>query len=198
MDLYAKIKKYISEINEIPEDEWPYLLSSVQIRTLEKGEYLFRQGDDSQYMGMVLSGLVHNFYTTLDNKQISKQFAWEGRLVSPYVSIISKTNSTFSSQAMEKTVVVGTDSKKMDELMARHTCWERLRRKASEMALVGREKREYESLVYSNLERYEMFREEFAPIMDRIPQYMIASYLGITSVALSRLLSQKKGTKEES
>jgi len=53
-----------------------------------------------------------------------------------------------------------------------------------------KEQREYEFLQLSATERYENFKFRYADIVDRLPKHQIASYLGITAVALSRLISK--------
>ena len=78
------------------------------------------------------------------------------------------------------------------KLYERHACWERLGRKNAENLALVKESREKELLLDSLEIRYRRFLKEFPGLADRIPQYHIASYLGVTDVALSRIRKKIK------
>jgi CRP-like cAMP-binding protein len=62
----------------------------------------------------------------------------------------------------------------------------------AEQHFLAKEQREFEFLQFDVLERYNKFKDDFGPLMGKIPQHQIASYLGITPVALSRVLSKSR------
>ena len=72
-------------------------------------------------------------------------------------------------------------------LVFRHECWNLLIKSLLESAYIKKEKREREFLLDSAEIRYKRFLKENSNLIDRIKQYQIASYLGITPVALSRI-----------
>jgi CRP-like cAMP-binding protein len=80
----------------------------------------------------------------------------------------------------------------LNEFYDRHACWERLGRKNAEQLVLIKEAREKELLLDSLEVRYQRFLQEFPGLADRIPQYHIASYLGVTDVALSRIRKKIK------
>lgn len=75
---------------------------------------------------------------------------------------------------------------------SKHPCWQTLGRLVAEKHFLAKEQREYEFLQLDVMERYNKFKEDFGPLMGKIPQHQIASYLGITPVALSRVLSKAR------
>jgi hypothetical protein len=75
----------------------------------------------------------------------------------------------------------------MNAFYERHPCWERLGRKNAEYMFLFKEAREKELLLDSLEVRYQRFVKNFPGLAQKIPQYHIASYLGVTDVALSRV-----------
>jgi len=98
-------------------------------------------------------------------------------------------------QAMEDSELLIGDYDRMKKLYARNAGWQELGRRIAENFYVGKERREYELLQLSASERYLMFDQEYPGLARRIPQYYVASYLGITPVALSRIVSRLKTKK---
>ena len=68
---------------------------------------------------------------------------------------------------------------------------ERILRKGVEEALVAREDREYELFMLNQQERYEKFIRRYPQLMNQLTLYLVASYLGITAVSLSRIRARK-------
>lgn len=172
--------------------EWARFIANLRLVHLKKGEHLFREGEVSNVIGFVTRGLIYTYYNNDDGKIRVKNFAWEGRLISPYAAILEKKPANFSAEAIEPTLVLVLDGRRLEEWQERHVCWERLTRKCAEKIVIERERREFETLAMSYDQRIDSFFEQFAPIIDRIPQYLIAGYLGITPVALSRIRAKKK------
>lgn len=80
-----------------------------------------------------------------------------------------------------------------ESLYKRHRCWETLGRKLAEGLYIKKEMKERLLLMNTAEERYLQFLKEFPGLEKRVPQYHIASYLGITPVSLSRIRSSSNG-----
>jgi len=189
-NFFSNLGPFLAKMSEIPSQEWLYLIQHLTIIRKDKGEHLFRQGEFSHMIGFVVSGLVHTYYVNPEGLKRTKFFAWDQQLISPWISILQQKPANFSAEALRTTYIIELDGRVLPEMMKRHRCWEKVSRICTEKVLAQREQREYEVLMMTNLERYHRFQEQFREIKDLIPQYLIASYLGITPVALSRLLSQ--------
>lgn len=187
MEAIEKLKNFISSVQSVPILEWPYFISQLKIVSLKKGDFLFKENEKSYVVGFVAKGLIHTFYITSEGKQKTKNFAWEGRLISPWVSILEDTAPTFSAQALESTIIVTIDARTLKKLEKKNYCWESLSRKCTEKILKERERREYEFLALSFKERLQAFNHFYEDIIGRIPEYLIASYLGLTPEGLSRI-----------
>jgi CRP-like cAMP-binding protein len=191
MNSFEKVQNLISQMTSIPPLEWAYFIRHLKLHHLKKGDYFFREGENSTSIGIVTRGLIYTYYLTEDGKEKTKNFAWEGRLIAPYASIIQGKPANFTAIAIEPTLVVSFDGSQLKEFQRRHPCWERLTRLCAEKILIERELREYEHLTQNNEQRIQSFYNYYEPIIDRIPQYLIANYIGITPVSLSRIRAQR-------
>jgi CRP-like cAMP-binding protein len=99
--------------------------------------------------------------------------------------------SPYSAEAMEPSVVIRIGWTALQRLMDESHAWERFVRQALERLNIRKEERERELLLLSAAERYERFKKRFPGLPNRIPQYHIASYLGISSVSFSRMLRKR-------
>lgn len=102
-------------------------------------------------------------------------------------SLILGVPCNFFIQALERTETIVLPNRILNEFYSRHACWERLGRINAEQLVLVKEAREKELLLDSLEVRYRRFLKEFPGLAGRVPQYHIASFLGVTDVALSRL-----------
>ncbi len=171
----------------IPKSEWEYFVSHLTECRFEKNDYLIRAGDVAQNFYFIIEGLVRFFYSTEDGKEFNKSFAMENGYAGSFHSLILQAPCGFFIQALERTSTLVMPNQLLRELYGRHSCWERLGRKNAENLVLVKEAREKELLLDSLETRYRRFLKEYPGLADRIPQYHIASYLGVTNVALSRI-----------
>jgi len=182
-----KFRHTVEKAVSIPLGEWEYLVPRLSERTFEKSDYLVRAGDVANNFYFIVRGLVRFFYSTEDGKEFNKHFAMENGFAGSFHSLVLHEPCGFFIQALERTETIVLPNQLLYELYERHACWERLgRRNAENLALV-KESREKELLLDSLEIRYRRFLKEYPGLADRVPQYHIASYLGVTDVALSRI-----------
>ncbi len=187
-----KIQNALSSVVEIPKTEWVRLRNILTYRELQPGQYFVRAGDVPLEIGFVLTGLLRKFYETQDGNLYIKDFSVENRLVTSYSALILGQASRLNIQAMEPTRLLAIPFSNLKELYTLHKCWEAMGRRIAENLFIEREQREWELLVFKAEERYALFKRQFPDLISRIPQYDIASYLGISPVSLSRIIGQKK------
>ena len=183
----AKFRHSVPSQVSIPETEWEYVAPRLMERGFERNEYLVSAGEVADNFYFIIAGLERFFYITEDGKEFNKNFAMENGFAGSFHSLVLGAPCGYYIQALEKTNTIVLPNGLLRELYERHPCWERLgRRNAENLALV-KEAREKELLLDPLETRYCRFMTEFPGLADRIPQYHIASYLGVTDVALSRI-----------
>ncbi len=185
-------KSVIDLLVSVPTTEWEHFVQYLSERTFEKNDYLVRAGEVVNNFYFISKGLVRFFYCTEDGKEFNKHFAMENGFAGSFHSLILQAPCSFFIQALEKTETIVLPNHVLNEFYDRHACWERLGRKNAERLVLIKEAREKELLLDSLEIRYQRFIKEFPGLADRIPQYHIASYLGVTDVALSRIRKKIK------
>ena len=156
-------------------------------RTFAAGENVIEAGDRVREINFVVTGLARYYYLTSEGKEFNKSFARTGQVLSSVSSLVSGAPSPFSIQALEPCECLTISYADLEELCNGYREWEILARRLLEQLAIKKERREADFLLLSASERYTKFLDEFADVADRIPNYHIASYLGITEVALSRI-----------
>ena len=181
---------YISRIVELSEEEEKILLSRIKTRQYLKGQYILQQGDVCSVSAFVLKGCTKTFYLDDQGQEHVIMFSVEDWWTSDLASFTSQTSSDFNVQCLENTEVVLFPYETHDKLLDEIPILERFFRKIVERALAASQKRVVRNLSMSARDRYLYFRKQYPLIEQRVPQYLIASYLGITKEFLSKIKSQ--------
>lgn len=182
-----RLKCAFNAMAEIPEKEWTYLSARVRLRNFGIEELLYRAGEPVSEFYFIIKGLIRYFYLTPDGKEYNKLFAVENEFVGSFSYKIPNEPCSFYAQALEGTETVALPVGLIVEAFDRHPAWERVGRLVAENMALTKELREKEFLLDPAEIRYRRFMKENPGLAQRIPQYHIASYLGITDVALSRI-----------
>ena len=193
-DPFSNLKEFMFKLSSYPESELSYFISLLKVKVFGAKEMLLRQGDLATEIFFVSKGLLKTFFIDENGSEVTKGFIWENALAAPYVSILTSQASNLGITSLEKSEVISLPAKIFTSLYDRHSCWQEMGRKIAENLLIERERREKQMLLLDAEKRFESFLENFGPIIKRIPQYEIASYIGVTPVALSQIRSRRAKT----
>ncbi len=182
--------KYMSNFITLSKDEEDILSSKLLYRKYLKGQYIVQHGDVCKYTGFVVSGCTKTFFMDSDGQEHIVMFSIEDWWTSDIGSFITQTPADFNVQCLENTELIMFSQEIIEDLYIRIPKLERFFRQIVEKGLVASQKRIVRSFSLSAKEQYLYFRNEYPKIEQRIPQYMIASYLGITKEFLSKIKSQ--------
>ena len=182
-----KIKKYFSRYVEFSDTEIDEIYSKLIPKTFEKKDYILREGQICKNNYFIVNGLVRSFY--IDNKGNERitQFALENLWITNMESFIKQTPSILSIQALEKTQILFINKIEIEKLYISIPKLERLFRIITENMLIAIQRRSDIYLQMKSKDRYDDLINHFPNFIQRVPQYMIASYLEITPEYLSEL-----------
>jgi CRP-like cAMP-binding protein len=189
----AVVRAALSAFAEIPDEEWEKAASNLRHLHLKKGEYFIRAGAVPDKMACIVSGIFRIFYATSSGAERTLAIRGEGRMLSAFSAILEHTSSWYDIQALEDSDLLYVSLDQYMEGLKGHLCWQVINTKYAQMLFVEKERRESEFLLDNAETRYKKFRERFPGVEDRIRQYHVASYLGITPVALSRIRKKLRG-----
>ncbi len=184
---FVAIRQVLNHLVAPPDDELEIFFRLSKSRSLEAGEYFVRAGDQSTELAFINSGLLRFFYQTGDGKESNKSFITENQFAAAYSAFLTGKPARFSIQALEESQLLVTDLQTVIDLFERHRCWEKLGRILAEQVYIKKETREAEFLLDDAETRYHNFQKNYPGLEDRLAQYHVASYLGITPVMLSRI-----------
>jgi CRP-like cAMP-binding protein len=187
MGQFEVFKNYLSMFLSVPPLEWAAMMKVLSFRQLERETFYYQQGETFDEIGFVIKGLLYNFYTTSSGDIYVKNFIPERQPVTCYTNLLLGTPASFSCKTLEKTTLITIKYKDLIYLYERHKCWEKMGRISAEKIFIEKEKRELEFLSMDAKQRYENFYRNNPTIVDRTPQYLIASYIGISPASLSRI-----------
>ncbi|GAA4952503.1 Crp/Fnr family transcriptional regulator [Algibacter agarivorans] len=181
---------YINKHIDLTVEEKAFLTSKVKYRKYLKGQYIVQQGDVCKYECFVISGCTKTFFVDEQGQEHIVMFAIEDWWASDMGSYITQTPADFNVQCIENTEFIMFSYDDIEDLYREIPKLERFFRLIIERAFVASQKRLVRNFSLSAKDRYLYFKNQYPKIEQRIPQYMIASYLGITKEFLSKIKGQ--------
>ncbi len=183
------LKNFRSAI-DLTADEIALIERRTSIRKYLKGQYIVQQGDFCNTTNFILSGCTKTFVIDEEGQEHIIMFSIENWWTSDLGSFVSRNPADYHIQCMEPTEVVQFTYENLQLLYQEVPKLNVFFRVLLEKALVAAQKRIIRNFSLTAKDRYLAFKALYPEIDSRIPQYMIASYLGITKEFLSKIKSQ--------
>ncbi|MGF1872430.1 Crp/Fnr family transcriptional regulator [Photobacterium indicum] len=152
---------------------------------------LLNQGEYSEHCFFLLDGICHACYLTEDGNQFSKEFYWDQDVLLGFESLITHQASPFLLETLSACQLLSLPIQLLEEWREQGNP---LYIKLVERQLIYKEQKERFMLMHTPEERFKLFSENFPALLERITDYQVASYLGISPISLSRI---KKRINEE-
>jgi CRP-like cAMP-binding protein len=184
--MFEQLKNYASHLAYFSEQDWQQIIPCFRPFFVNKHDYIIQAGSVCNYVYFINSGGLRMFY--LENgKDITRYFTFEHQFASALTSFLTRQPSLENIQALEDTELLRINYEQLQQLYHAVPAWHELGRKILEMAYVTSTRR-IEALICLNAtQRYLNLLETFPDIFQRVPQYHIASYLGVEPETLSRI-----------
>lgn len=182
-NLITHIRRYVS-LSDVEAD---HLLSFLTPLNLKRKSHLLREGEVCRANYFVEKGCLRMFFTNEKGVEQITQFAIENWWIADYMSLATKTPATFNIQAIEHSKILAIESSSEDQLFKELPQLERYFRLVLQRAYAASQFRIKYQYDLSREEQYLHFSKSFPDFIQRVPQYMIASYLGFTPEYLSEI-----------
>lgn len=181
-----EIVRYISRFMHLSEAEAQVILGNMKYRVFKKGDILLREGQVSNLCYFTLKGCVRQYYL-VDGEEKTTNFYTEGQPIAPNEGSFKALPSKCYLACVEDSVLtVGTPEDQV-QLFEKYPQFEVACRIAIDEEL-GKSQDSFAAfMIRSPEERYLHLLETRPELLDRVPQYQLASYLGIKPESLSRI-----------
>lgn len=181
-----KIRQFFEQKISLPEQEWNLFLAQLTRKEYLKKDFLLRQGQTEKYISFIEKGSIR-FFVQKPESEVTFAFIFENDLVCAYDSFLTQMPCLYAAQALEDTIVWQFSYETLQYLYQNVPVSNVLGRWASEEIYLKKAKRELSFLLETPEERYLKLFTERPNVIKQIPLQHIASYIGITPQALSRI-----------
>ena len=184
--MHSNLLKLLREIVELDNEEEELIKSSFKSLILKKHDFFLKEGEVNKSIGFLNKGLVR-YFVYKDDEESTFEFTKQGEFIADYQSFNNRAISFQNIQAIENCELLIIDypsvqnifnSTKNGNLIGRLIIEHRFDVMVNQLLAIYMQNHE---------ERYKRFISEYSDLTQRIPQYLIASYVGVKAQSLSRI-----------
>ena len=184
--MHEKFVNYFSKIVALSNEESEAIIESMQTKAFKKGEFLLKEGQISANTYFVLEGCIRE-YILSDGEEKTTNFLSEEQWAISLNSLTAPSSANHNWVCMEDTTVVVGNEKQAQELFKQFPRFETISRSIMESALAEQKEALTSYYTESAEQRYLKLLNSRPSLLQRIPQYHIASYIGVKPESLSRI-----------
>jgi CRP-like cAMP-binding protein len=193
--MFELLSKSFEERISISKEEFDFCKTLFIPKKLRKKQYLLQEGDICRYTAFVEKGMLRTFTVDEKGNEPILQFSMEGWWIADLYSFLTDEPSQYNIEAMEECELLLITKENWDILLKKVPAFEHYFRILIQNNLIATQRRLMSSLSETAEEKYTKLINNFPGCVQRVPQHMIASYLGITPETLSRVRSQMAARK---
>lgn len=192
-DALQGIRRAVEALAPMEDADFRRVEPHLRVRRVRAGTCLLVAGQVARTVYYVHAGLLREFYLDGDGGQVTRTFCPEGEFSGSLADLLSGTPALVNIDALEDTLAVTLPWRALDALSHRSPAWALVCRRQAELLVLRKVRREHEMLSLDAAERHRRFTQEHRALDARLSRGLVASYLGISPVHLSRLRSKRRG-----
>jgi CRP-like cAMP-binding protein len=185
--LYTKIKSHL----DLSDDETAFFVSHFAKKKVKKRQFIVQPDYIAKHRNYVVNGAFRSYVIGNDGQEHTINLAIDDWWITDPNSFIYQKPATMFVVALEDSVLLQLDFENEQKLKSYSHKFETFFRTAAERGLTFLQRRITSSLTLTAEQRYEEYVNEYPQFLQRIPQYVIASYLGMTTEYLSKIRNNK-------
>ncbi|WP_027420729.1 Crp/Fnr family transcriptional regulator [Crocinitomix catalasitica] len=181
-----EVREFINTITPMDDADWDFFSSKLKAVKLAKNVTLLKKGKTENYLSFVSEGIVR-FYIPGEENDLTFGFLFDNEFVTAYDSLLTQTPSTYEIETLTPTVLWRISNNDLQAVYENTSVGNIIGRKMAEKMFLVKSKRELSFLSKTAEERYLDLFGDRPKLIKQIPLKYIASYIGVTPQALSRI-----------
>lgn len=189
----TRLEQFFNNLTPISTSSWNKLKIRFVAKSLKKGDFFIKEREAAKEIGFLEEGIIRAFYRNNEGIEYNKHFFITPCFIGGYASLITGKPNQINQQALTYCKIYVAKFADIETLYESCPDIERAARILAEQFFVQKEQREIEIVLLDADKRYQIFQKQFPQLEQLVPQYHIASYLGITPTQLSRIRRKNSG-----
>lgn len=185
--IYEAMINHFQDIVTLTTEEIDVIKSKSEVVFVNKKDFLLEEGKISNHMRFIVQGSMYVYTIGEDGKEHINQLCLENWWINDLYSYLKRTPSEMFIQANEDSIVIRISKENLEELFIEIPALSEFWRIKIQNAYVMLQERVFQSNVVNSYAKYATFVAKYPTMEQRFPQYMIASFLGISVEYLSAL-----------
>ncbi|WP_158838130.1 Crp/Fnr family transcriptional regulator [Polaribacter sp. L3A8] len=181
-----EIRKFIDNISPMTNSDWEFFSSKLQEVKLKKNTPILKIGKTENYLSFITKGIIR-LYIPREESDLTFGFLFDNEFVTAYDSFLTQNPSEYQIETLTETTLWKISNKDLQEVYEKTNNGNIIGRKMAENMFLLKSKRELALLSKTAEERYLDLFSERPKLLQQIPLKYIASYIGVTPQALSRI-----------
>jgi CRP-like cAMP-binding protein len=186
----SSIAAHLGRFAALPSADIERFAASGRSRALDPGDSFCHLGQEKHEVAFIQAGIVRYLVILPDGNESTKDFSFKGSFTLSFGSAALNRPAEVAIEAVVRTQLLVWPYQVLLDLYDSSMEWQKAGRRVAEFLYVRKEQRELAFLMLDAEARYRQMRAQFGAEADAIPQYFLASYLGIQPQSLSRLKKQ--------
>ncbi len=186
-DAKQKLKDCFEGLLSNSFSNWHVFEQEFEYQQLSINQHWIKAGDVCNELCFIVEGLLRVYYIDQAGNEVNQHFYQANEVIAPISALMNNEACQYYIQAIEPTQVMLADYHQLSDLGRSNTQWLQLEIKLLQTVFIKNSRREARLLLGNAEQRYKWFQKEFPELNLKLPQYHVASFLGITPVSLSRL-----------
>jgi len=185
--LFKILFEHIEEKVHLNEKDKGLVMNFFKSKKLRKRQYLLQEGDMCKYISFVAQGLMKSYTVDEKGNEHINLFAWEGWWISDFASFIFGNEAKLNIDTIEDTTLLLLSRENYEKMLKDVPVMDRYFRILYQNSLATKDSRLISANTHNAGEKYAMFLDSYPSISQRLPQNLIASYLGLSPETISRI-----------
>lgn len=195
MNAYTTLESHLNLRANFTKEETHEFLEAFEMKKLKKRQFIIQPNFVADHRNYVVDGALRAYIVAEDGSDHTIQFAVKDWWISDYNSYIYQKPATMFVIALEDSTVLQITCEREKALKASNYAYETFFRQMAERSTAYMQRRIISNLMLDAESRYELFLETYPEIASKVPQYALASFLGMTTEFLSRIRNNRIAKK---